>query len=242
MIAYSERLLPRATRYSASARTLHRATNALPSYRSARPLRCTSAQKHSSASLLFATLTHSSSRKSFPCHSYANTRNGGDPPPEFFSPRATRYSRLLSLSPFKINTYKSATKQTPLTSFRMNTYAKTGGGGYHCPCLPPFKSATHFPFSPLATSLYPRPQFLGVSAESFRSSLSSLSDLCASVANLLSSQNRYPLSAFSAYTSKLRSPCELGCKPRCSDCKHFAPKCARPCTSRSRSSSPKSAG
>ena len=38
---------------------------------------CTDAQKCPSASPLFATLTHSLSRKSFPCHSYANTRDGG---------------------------------------------------------------------------------------------------------------------------------------------------------------------
>src|SRR5713101_5376019 len=30
--------------------------------------------------------------------------------------------------PFKINTCKSVSKQTTLTSFRMNTYEKTGGG------------------------------------------------------------------------------------------------------------------
>jgi hypothetical protein len=41
----------------------------------ARVLSCAKAQKHRSASPLFATLTHSLSRKSFPCHSYANTRD-----------------------------------------------------------------------------------------------------------------------------------------------------------------------
>src|SRR5713226_6490994 len=39
--------------------------------------RCTEAQKCLSVTPLFATLTHSVSRKSFPCHSYANTRDGG---------------------------------------------------------------------------------------------------------------------------------------------------------------------
>jgi hypothetical protein len=37
---------------------------------------CTGAQKYLFVSPLFATLTHSLSRKSFPCHSYANTRDG----------------------------------------------------------------------------------------------------------------------------------------------------------------------
>src|SRR5258708_7218585 len=40
-------------------------------------VRCTEAQKCLSVSPLFATLTHSLSRKSFPCHSYANTRDEG---------------------------------------------------------------------------------------------------------------------------------------------------------------------
>src|SRR5258708_13387839 len=40
-------------------------------------VRCTEAQKCLSVSPLPATLTHSLSRKSFPCHSYANTRDGG---------------------------------------------------------------------------------------------------------------------------------------------------------------------
>src|SRR5713226_6857267 len=38
---------------------------------------CAGAQKCLSVSPLPATLTHSLSRKSFPCHSYANTRDGG---------------------------------------------------------------------------------------------------------------------------------------------------------------------
>src|SRR5713226_836587 len=40
-------------------------------------LRCTEAQKYPSVTPLLASLTHSVSRKSFPCHSYANTRDGG---------------------------------------------------------------------------------------------------------------------------------------------------------------------
>ena len=41
-----------------------------------RPSSCAEAQKCPSISPLLATLTHSLSRKSFPCHSYANTRDG----------------------------------------------------------------------------------------------------------------------------------------------------------------------
>src|SRR5258708_16862980 len=40
-------------------------------------IRCTEAQKRLSVSPLLATLRHSLSRKSFPCHSYANTGDGG---------------------------------------------------------------------------------------------------------------------------------------------------------------------
>src|SRR5260370_3950221 len=40
-------------------------------------VRCAEAQKCLFVSPLFATLTHSVSRKSFPCHSYANTRDEG---------------------------------------------------------------------------------------------------------------------------------------------------------------------
>src|SRR5260370_25104145 len=56
-------------------------------------LSCTDTQKSPFVSPLFATLTHSLSRKSFPCHSYANTRNRGlSPPPQSFSPLALRLS------------------------------------------------------------------------------------------------------------------------------------------------------
>ncbi len=91
--------------------------------------RCTVAQKCPSVSPLPATLTHSVSRKSFPCHSYANTRDRGvTAPPKSSSPLATRHSPL-PLTPFRINTCKSVSKQRTLTTFRMNTYAKQGEGG-----------------------------------------------------------------------------------------------------------------
>ncbi len=106
---------------------------------------CTEGQKCPPVSPLFATLTHSVSRKSFPCHSYANTRDRGvTPPPKFFSPLATRQSPL-PLTTFRINTCKSVSKQTTLSSFRINTYEKTGEGGppsrplltAHCPLSQP---------------------------------------------------------------------------------------------------------
>jgi hypothetical protein len=89
---------------------------------------CAKAQKCLSASPLFATLTHSLSRNSFGCHSYANTRDGGPTLPKFFSPLATRDLPLLFLNTFTINTCKSVSKQTTSSPFRMNTYEKPGGG------------------------------------------------------------------------------------------------------------------
>src|SRR5579864_2644986 len=64
--------------------------------------------------------------KSFACHSYANTRDGGITPPQFLSPLA---SLPLSLTTFRINTCISvASKQLhpPLESTLMK---KPGGGG-----------------------------------------------------------------------------------------------------------------
>ena len=99
--------------------------------------RCTEAPKCPSVSPLPATLTHSVSRKSFPCHSYANTRDRGVTPTKFFSPlvyperllrRATRHLPL-ALTPFRINTCKSVSKQRALTPFRINTYEKHREGG-----------------------------------------------------------------------------------------------------------------
>ncbi len=55
-------------------------------------LRCTEAQKYLSVTPLLATLTHSLSRKSFSCHSYANTRDGGATMPFQFFPSALCFS------------------------------------------------------------------------------------------------------------------------------------------------------
>jgi hypothetical protein len=95
--------------------------------------RASEAQKPLSLSPLVATLTHSLSRNPFACHSYANTRDGCATPPKFFS--FTRSVRCVGpvygevITTFRINTYKSVSKQTTLTSFRMNTCEKMGGRG-----------------------------------------------------------------------------------------------------------------
>ena len=48
------------------------------------------------------------------------------------SPRFAQF--WCNLNPFRINTYKSVSKQTTLSPFRMNTYEKTGGR-VHFPLL-----------------------------------------------------------------------------------------------------------
>jgi hypothetical protein len=57
-------------------------------------------------------------------HSFAKTP--GWPPPSTVSYRMSNYGRV---NPFRINTYKSVSKQSTLTTFRINTYVKHGGGG-----------------------------------------------------------------------------------------------------------------
>jgi len=49
------------------------------------------------------------------------------PPHSSAAMRGERETRP-DLSPFKINTCESVSKQRTLTTFRMNTYIKTGGG------------------------------------------------------------------------------------------------------------------
>src|SRR6266851_9575101 len=106
--------------------------------------RCTEAQKCLLVSSLLATLTHSVSRKSFPCHSYANTRNGGATaaPVSASVPlwlggnpdlsrlaKGCKSTEITTLTTFRINTCKSVSKRRTLTTFRINTYKKPRGGG-----------------------------------------------------------------------------------------------------------------
>ena len=74
---------------------------------SGRPASCAKAQKCPFLSALFATLTHSLPRKSFPCHSYANTRVGYGRPVNAIS--------KIFLSPFPATNSKNP-KITPVFS------------------------------------------------------------------------------------------------------------------------------
>jgi hypothetical protein len=93
---------------------------------------CAKTQKRPPVSPLPATLTDSLSRKSFPCHSYANTRDGGASLPRFFSSglqlSAFDWKLPSALSPFRINTCISVASKRlylPLGS----TLMKKGGRG-----------------------------------------------------------------------------------------------------------------
>src|ERR1700694_5521102 len=69
---------------------------------------CAEVQKRRSVTPLFTTLTHSVSRKSFACHSYANTRDGVAPAPLIFPGRSNR----ILLAPMSSRTYKFLFPQT----------------------------------------------------------------------------------------------------------------------------------
>src|SRR5216684_342726 len=93
-------------------------------------VRCTGAQKCPSVSPLFATLTHSVSRKSFACHSYANTRDGGvTPPPISASVLATP---ILFALCFHILTNCFSRNPFLFTTIRI----APGCGGLHVLCAP----------------------------------------------------------------------------------------------------------
>src|SRR5258708_3026865 len=75
-------------------------------------VRCTEAQKRLFVSPLLATLTHSLSRKSFPCHSYANTRGCAC----FRTPRIQRAS---SIQPPEPSASRGVNISPVLSSFRI---------------------------------------------------------------------------------------------------------------------------
>src|SRR6266851_4377019 len=85
-------------------------------------VRCTEAQKRLFVSPLLATLTHYSSRKSFPCHSYANTRDGG----VTIAPVSASVSLCLDGNPF-LSSFKP-----PVSSPQNHNHPHCpGGGGAH---------------------------------------------------------------------------------------------------------------
>ncbi len=73
-------------------------------------VRCNEAQKCLFVSPLPATLRHSVSRKSFPCHSYANTRDGG-------ATAATNFERISSSLVYPERSPRRATRHSPLSCY-----------------------------------------------------------------------------------------------------------------------------
>ena len=56
--------------------------------------------------------------------------------PQFLSPTDAKIAQFLcNVSPFRMNTCKSVSKQRTLTAFRMNTYEKQGGATGRVPLL-----------------------------------------------------------------------------------------------------------
>jgi hypothetical protein len=65
---------------------------------------------------------------------------------------------IRSVSMFRMNTYKSVSKQRTLTTFRMTTYAKTGGRGSTDSAL---ARQANLPPVPLAVHFFVRPAHIG---------------------------------------------------------------------------------
>ena len=132
MIVNSQHRLPKSNRTSASLGILQSATSSVSNHPSG-VLSCAKAQKHLSASPLFATLTDSLSRKSFPCHSYENTRGECIPPPKFFALglqlSAVDCELSFSLTMFRINTYISVASKRLHLPLESTLTKKQGEGG-----------------------------------------------------------------------------------------------------------------
>ena len=89
-----------------------------------RPSSCAQTQKCAPVSPSPATLTHSLLRKSFPCHSYANSGDGCATPPKILPPSP-------ALTTFRINTCISVASKRlylPLESTLMKKQGEGGGG------------------------------------------------------------------------------------------------------------------
>src|SRR5579859_1399348 len=71
---------------------------------------------------------------SIACALFDQNTRGGIPHSDFHQSQAPLHPRPplppSSVTTFRINTCKSVSKQKTLTSFRMNTYEKRGGGGH----------------------------------------------------------------------------------------------------------------
>src|SRR5260370_14223012 len=127
-ISFRLRTLKLSCRSFSDSRPLFSITSALFSHntRGGIPLRdlvrCAEAQKCLPVSPLPATLTHSLSRKSFPCHSYANTRDGG----ATVAPVSAWVSLCLGGNPFL------SSFQSPVSSPQNHNHPRCpGGGGAH---------------------------------------------------------------------------------------------------------------
>ena len=130
MIAYPERQLQSIARYTTTPRTPGPATRSI-SNRASRVPSCAESRKCLTVTPLSAPLTHSLSHKSFPCHSYANTRD------RIWVPRYSlnsfcRVPRQIC-SPFVFIILRIPLRATPLF---LHPYKSPGGWGYNQPNSP----------------------------------------------------------------------------------------------------------
>ena len=130
MIVDLERHFRSVDRYDATARLSRPAPSSVSS-RISSLSSCAEVQKRRPVTPLFAALTHSVSRKSFACHSYANTRDGVST----VAANLARHCNRIFARPLFSKTYKFLFSQ-PL--FLSHPY-KTPGGVTLCPCLTPSK-------------------------------------------------------------------------------------------------------
>jgi hypothetical protein len=89
---------------------------------------CTKGQKRPSVSPLLATLTHSCSRKSFVCHSYENTRDGGSlrtSRSPFAPPPHARRNASIPCALSRLRILPVATGVCPLRSFVLTARGKS---------------------------------------------------------------------------------------------------------------------
>jgi hypothetical protein len=120
------------------------------------PLFCTPAQKSETHPLIFQSLARSLQKRRRACPPTAGHQQRFPLSPLVYPEhrRATRHSPLSFHKSFRMNTYKSVSKQSTLTPFRINTYTKCGGRGtaqlLRISSNPAIKSALHHSRTPHA--------------------------------------------------------------------------------------------
>ena len=131
MNVYPHRDLRSTARHPANAQISQSATPSI-SYYPSRVSRAPKRKKHTFVSPFPATLTHSLSRKSFPCHSYANTRDRGvTAAPNFQSEAAVSARSWRQISRFHTlaDSLSLPKKLSPVESSKSRLFSQNTRGG-----------------------------------------------------------------------------------------------------------------